>query len=114
MPYAQTTHRSSTKLSRYTVRYIKTTASGTASVGNASVGAGIREHVRAWEADGAILLGGHARFVEKTQRADRATAGCTYARDRSHGQRSCAPCVPGHRGARGGRLEYLGLHRLEA
>jgi hypothetical protein len=110
MPYAQTTHRSSTKLRRCTGRYIKTTASGMNSVGQASVGAGVRENVRAWAAEGTILLEGHMRFFERSQRADRAPVGCTYSSDRSHGKRSCAPGVPGHRGAREGHLEYLGLH----
>jgi hypothetical protein len=39
MPYAQITQRSSTKLRRCTDRYVKTTASGMTSVGQASVGA---------------------------------------------------------------------------
>jgi hypothetical protein len=32
------------------------------------------------------------RLFERSQRADRAPVVCTYPRDRSHGQRSCAPC----------------------
>ena len=61
-----------------------------------------RGSVRAWAAEGTMLLGGHMRFFERSQRADRAPVVCTYPRDRSHRQRSCAPCVPGHRGARKG------------
>jgi hypothetical protein len=108
MPYAQTTQRSSTKLRRCTDIYVKTTASGMTSVGQASVGTGpcVRE-----AAEGTILLGGHMRFFERSQRADRAPVVCTYPRDRSHRQRSCAPCVATWPSwGTEGHLEYLGLH----